>query len=134
MRIEGIPKPVDQGTSVRRNERKETPKRSEEQSEQAPVTSSVPAPKEKNDAAKADETAARVEKVAQQLNLAFTNSEIRFKVKDPTSTSSNNIVIEVVRNDRVVARIPDDTARVLTQEVEVADKSDLKGTLVDIQG
>lgn len=66
------------------------------------------------------------QKAARKLSEAFSESGVRFVVLDPTSTSPHNVVIEMLKGDEVVARIPSESAR----EV-VAPGSDLKGAAVD---
>lgn len=66
------------------------------------------------------------QKAARKLSEAFSESGVRFVVLDPTSTSPHNVVIEMLKGDKVVARIPSESAREVA-----APGSDLKGAAVD---
>lgn len=71
--------------------------------------------------------------VAKKLQSMVDESNIRFVVKDPTGTGSNNVVIEVLNDhNQVVARIPEEVINDVHDQVITDDAKNLpKGMLVD---
>ncbi|MBI4239325.1 MAG: flagellar protein FlaG [Deltaproteobacteria bacterium] len=78
----------------------------------------------------------RAQQVAEALSNQFGDRDIRFYVRDPTSTEVHNLVIEVVDAEgKVVATIPPQSMNRLARIPELgADGADSKGVLVDQVG
>lgn len=78
----------------------------------------------------------RAKQVAAALSNQFSDRDIRFYVRDPTSNEVHNLVIEVVDAEgKVVATIPPQSMNRLARIPELgADGADSKGVLVDQTG
>ncbi|EKD42158.1 MAG: hypothetical protein ACD_73C00298G0005 [uncultured bacterium] len=73
-------------------------------------------------------------KVAQELQNMVDDANIKFVVKDPTGSGSDNVVIEVRdKNNKVIARIPQEVINDLHQRMPLESKNLPKGLLLDDQ-
>lgn len=116
----GSPSPVRESRPVEKKE----PEKKAVQAEQTAL------PAQKVGKAKTSEEA---QKVAQKLQHMVDEANIRFVVKDPTGTGSDNVVIEVRdENNKVIARIPEDVINNIHSEVVQTGKQDMpKGLLLN---
>ena len=78
-------------------------------------------------------TSEQAQKVAQKLQHMVDEANIRFVVKDPTGTGSDNVVIEVRdENNKVIARIPEEVINNIHSETDQTGKQEMpKGLLLN---